>query len=155
MDGCGNFTNDFLTHHTPHTTHLFSLFLQVCHSLTLVCAEYTVTVELKQYQNPSHMRAQSRDCCDGNCSDPCDNRFRFCYSDSPNVAAMTGVLETRPEEAVIGCQLATELVARDNDNLTFSSSGVIGGSVRNPLKFRGDVWPVSEALVCLCVCVCV
>ena len=50
----------------------------------------------------------------------------------------------RPEEAVVGCQFATELVAKDDDNITFPTSGYIGETVRNPLRFKGDVWPVRQ-----------
>lgn len=106
-------------------------------------ADYTVTIELQSYQNPSHMRAQSNDCCDGGCNDPCDNRFRFCYSDSIDVTEHIGILEVRPEEAVIGCQFASGLVAADNDNITFQSGRIFGENTRNPLTFQGDIWPVS------------
>ena len=120
------------------------LFPQICCSFVGVSGDYTATVELRRYQNPTHMRAQSNDCCDGDCEDPCDNRFRFCYFDSPDVAQRAAVLQVRPEEAVIGCQFATELVGKDNDNITFPNSGIIGNSVRNPLRFKGDVWPVRQ-----------
>ena len=55
---------------------------------------------------------------------------------------MAGVLEGRPEEAVVGCQFATDLVAPDNDNISFPSSGIFGNTVRNPLRFKADIWPV-------------
>ena len=96
---------------------------------------------MENYQNPSHMRAQSNDLCDGE-HDPCDNRFRFCYSDTVDQAEAIGILNVRPEEAVIGCQFATGLVAMDNDNITFPSNGIFGENTRNPLTFTGDVWPV-------------
>ena len=118
----------------------------MCQGLVLVNSDYTVKVELKRYQNPFHMRAQSNDCCDGNCSNPCDNRFRFCYTDSPNITQLSGSLDVRPEEVVIGCQLATNLVAKDNDNISFSSSGKIGETVQNPLQFSGGIWPVSNII---------
>lgn len=114
----------------------------ICTCLSLVSADYTLTVELKSYQNPSHMRAQSDDCCDGNCSNPCDNRFRFCFSDAPDAAERATVLRSRPEEAVIGCQFATDLVEMDSDDIIFPSSGIFGGNTRNPLTFSGDIWPV-------------
>ena len=107
-----------------------------------VNASYTLTVELKSYENPSHMRAQSNDCCDGNCSNPCDNRFRFCFTDDPDNANSAGVLLTRPEEAVIGCQFATDVISMDNDDITFPSSKTLGGNAENPLEFNGDIWPV-------------
>ena len=120
------------------------------------CGDYTVTVDLKTYRNPWHMRAQSRDCCDGNCSDPCDNRFRFCYSDSEDaVVQNAGVFQERPEEVVVGCQLASGLVAHNNDSIVFPRWGIFGGTVENPLEFRGDVWPVrSEQSHLLCVLSC-
>ena len=50
------------------------------------------------------------------------------------------ILEERPEELIIGCQIVTDLVEVDNDNITFGSKF---GNTRNPLKFKGDIWPVS------------
>lgn len=90
------------------------------------------------------MRAQSNDCCDGDCSDPCDNRFRFCYTDSENIAEIAGVLRVWPEEAVVGCQFASRLVAANNDNITFPKWGIFGETVDNPLKIPGDIWPVRH-----------
>ena len=89
------------------------------------------------------MRAQSNDCCDGDCTNQCDNRFRFCFSDSINVIEYSVILEERPEELLIGCQIVTDLVEMDNDNITFGSKF---GNTRNPLKFKGDIWPVSVSL---------
>lgn len=103
-------------------------------------ADYTVTVDLKSYVNPTHMRAQSNDCCDSSCN-PCDNRFRFCFSDSVDLVEYSVIFEERPEELVIGCQIVTDLVEINNDNITFGSKF---GNTRNPLKFRGDIWPVSH-----------
>ena len=115
----------------------------------MVYADYKVTVELQSYENPTHMKAQSNDCCDGgsnsNCYNDalCDNRFRFCYSDSIDISEYTGTIAVRPEEVVCGCQFATDLVEKNNDNITFQSGRLIGGNTRNPLVFHGDVWPVS------------
>lgn len=86
------------------------------------------------------MRVQSNDCCDSNCN-PCDNRFRFCFSDSIDMAEYAGILKERPEELFAGCQIVTDLVEMDNDNITFRNKF---GNTRNPLKFKGDIWPVSH-----------
>ena len=106
-------------------------------------ADYTVTVDLKSYANPTHMSAQTNNCCDTNCSSPCDNRFRFCFSDSVNVTEYSVILEEHFEELLIGCQIVTDLVEINNDNITFGNKF---GNTRNPLKFKGDIWPVSYSL---------
>jgi hypothetical protein len=47
--------------------------------------------------------------------------------------------------------MATGLVAKDDDNISFPSSGEIGGSVRNPLTFGGDVWPGEAYLLVIVI----
>ena len=88
------------------------------------------------------MTAQTLGCCDGGCTAHCDNRFRFCYSDSEDATQITPVLRVRPEEVEIECQLASELVAANNDSIIFPKSGIFGQTVENPLEIRADVWPV-------------
>ena len=118
------------------------MWIQAFLWLSVVYADYTVTVDLKSYENPTHKRVQSKDCCDGTCN-YCDNRFRFCFSDSTNITEYSVILEERFEELFIGCQIVTDLVEMNNDNITFGSKF---GNTRNPLKFKGDIWPVSHNL---------
>ena len=90
------------------------------------------------------MKAQNNYCCDSGCStNQCDNRFRFCFSDSVNVTEYSVIFEERFEELLIDCQIVTDLVEMNNDNITFGSKF---GNTRNPLKFKGDIWPVSHNL---------
>ena len=117
--------------------------MQICFFSSVADADYTVTVDLQTYQNPSHMRAQGIYFCDEE-NDPCDSRFRFCYSETVDREEAAAIFAVRPEEAAIGCQFATGLVAMDDDNITFPSNGK---NTRNPLTFTGDVWPVRPLIL--------
>ena len=124
------------------------IYTQVCICVHLAYGDYTVTVDLQTYHNPTHMRAQSNDCCDSNCN-PCDNRFRFCFTDSTTDVEMASVLQAQAETVLtkVDCPVATGLVAMDNDNITFASSKIFGDNTRNPLTFQGDVWPVCIIII--------
>ena len=117
------------------------LSIQVCFVLHLTCGDYTVTVDLETYQNPTHRSAHNLNCCDGGCT-PCDNRFNFCYSENVTQLHVGHSPQDLLQDVEIECQLVSGLVELNNDNIVFPESGIFGKTVENPLEIRGDVWPV-------------
>ena len=110
-------------------------------------ANYTLEIMVHGYRNPTHQSLGQalfrHGCCEGDrdlpCS-PCDNQFQFCLKN------ITG-------EMYDGCEIGymeSELVAEDDDDLTFSPGDDIGG-LTNPLLFSGESWPVSLSAHVLCV----
>ena len=93
------------------------------------------------YRNPTHHSLDQAHfrfgCCEGEqtlpCS-PCDNAFRFCIG----TGRTPGICDVGLAES--------QLIAEDDDDLTFSAGKKIGG-LENPLMFSGDMWPVSHTLV--------
>ena len=132
VGGCGRW------HRCYGSTLSIIILSQVSFVLHLTCGNYTVTVDLITYQNPSHGSA-SGGCCDISCSNYCENRFTFCYSDSESATQIARSLQERPEEVLVGCQLASGLFAYNVDSIIFPSSGTFGGTVENPLELSGDV----------------
>ena len=107
-----------------------------------VKANYTLEIMVHGYRNPTHLSLEQalyrHGCCEGDrdlpCS-PCDNAFQFCVRDYTS-------------ETHDGCEIGymeSELVAEDDDDLTFSPGDDIGG-LTNPLLFSGETWPVSMGM---------
>ena len=110
-----------------------------CCCVVQVLGTYTVTVELQSYENPSHRAAQEDVCCDGACHNHCDNAFTFCLTASREMAELAGMLRVTPEEAGFSCQLTTEVLEINSDNITFPLSGE---TMLNPLEIKGGIWQV-------------
>ena len=109
--------------------------------LVEVDATYRVTVELQTYTNPTHFQAQDNALCDSS-SISCDNRFRFCFTETLDIPAYSDIISHHPEEIVCGCQFSTRVFDENNDSISFPR-GRFGGNTHNPLVFEGDRWPVS------------
>ena len=91
------------------------------------------------YQNPTHSAlGYDGACCEKSTwpCDLCDNAFRFC---------IRGTITMMTQSACDLAKFETNIIASNNDNLTFSLGDTIGGHT-NPFIVSGERWPVSGLL---------
>ena len=118
-------------------------------AVTSVRADFQFELKLIRYHNPSHRLAPNERCCDSDlgltqCVDHCDNSLHFCISPPGHGQGdcSLGQLSTGP------------LIVKDparSDDVPFGSGEYIADSVKNPLVFTGQEWPVSS-LVAIHTC---
>ena len=119
--------------------------LSQCYSSSqkLCSGNYTLEVLLESYSNPSHKLADES-CCNDRISDYdcqtsiCSNLFVFCVRPY-------GYLPSSGQEVCPDISEVYKTFVIKDDNITFTDKQVFNSikHISNPLKFSGNVWPVS------------
>ncbi len=100
-----------------------------------VQADYELTAQVFSYRNPSHRGLSIPDgqCCDGACTNDCDNRLTFCLRPQ-------GTTDPDLTQCSVDEPLYTTTTTGTDDQV-FLNDNLLG--LPNPLIFTGDTWPVS------------
>ena len=117
-----------------------------------VTADFILEAQVLAYSNPTHLAsAFNGKCCDrpstSTCTimEFCDNSFTFCFREAGR--RDTDITEDDGSNCPYG-RSTTDLIQRDNDNLTFTVGETFPGGVPNPVTAFGHIWPVSKHLCC-------
>ena len=123
-----------------------------------VTADFILEAQVLAYSNPTHFASAFNasdfgQCCDRSDSPPtctvpsfCDNSFTFCFREAGRRDINTA--EDDGSNCPYG-RSTTDLIQRNNDNLTFTVGETFPGEVPNPVTAFGQIWPVSKRLCCI------